>query len=414
MNLSDIRSQIVTKALETDDLTYARVAPYQACDRPLIPSVNASRQLEWTIEMGAGSIYNPSTICGMYAKEIKVRYGARINASVNSKEEIIIESGISKMGPTMILGSVTSEGSVFVTDPVSKRSDHQPGPVVIYGNIYGNNVVIKGKANILGSIIASEDVVIEGSAMVSGVIYSKNGRINIKDTEAYSIIAGGKAKKKEMDIWERDSLLFGIEIGGGVILKHPLIWLKDKEDGIKIHEHVEIKISNKKLPQKFSNVRLSQEDIRPFRDGLVVSRNWRSLSEDPRIFNLMESDQKGILKRSKNFEELVKAFTKDEGEGYLTLDDTGTKIINQHYGDNISISDSVINRSEIGGSRSGGRARSDAKVGSNIRIDESIVNRSDVGDTENEDDEGLFERKKYRKSRVEISDSILNRKKKLE
>ena len=53
--------------------------------------------------------------------------------------------------------------------------------------------------------------------------------------------------------------------------------------------------------------------------------------------------------------------------------------------------------------------------GGTVNISDSIVNRTDFGGSgePEEDDDDVFEKRKYRKSRVEISDSIVNRRKNL-
>lgn len=401
--MSDIKSQIVKTSVETDDMSHAKVHHYQSCDKPLIPSKNPSKQLDWTVELGIGSIYNPNIICGIYAKKTKIRYGARVNSSINSREEIIIENGMAKLGPTLVLGSITSGGTVFIEKPVTTRSDHNDGPAVIYGNIYANDVLIKGNANIYGNVIAHENVVIEGEAMIHGAIYSRKGKIKIEKTEAYSLIAGGDQKKKDADIWENDSPVFGIETCDDIILRYPMIWLKNMKDGIKINEPILIKLQGGKFPEKYNNIYLDQKDVISVNNGLFVSRNWRSLREEPKVFSSYNDNYLKKKIKAKNIDGLMKAFTKDEDEGFLTLNETGTKIIHQHIGDNIKISDSIINRSKIGGSH---KTDSDDETDSEIDIDDSLVHRSS-------EDDDLFEKSKYRRSKIEISDSIVNRRKKI-
>ena len=119
----EIKSQIVTKAIDSDFLTFIKIAPFQICKAPIIPLQNPSKQLEWAVNIGVGAIYHPDITTGIYGSSIRVGYGARIDGSIYARNSVKLESGVGRNGPTLVFGGVASKGD-FLTQGPEKRAHY--------------------------------------------------------------------------------------------------------------------------------------------------------------------------------------------------------------------------------------------------------------------------------------------------
>ena len=390
--MPSIKSQITTDAIETDNLTYVKVAPYQTCKLPLIPLKNPSKQIEWSVNIGTGAIYNPDRKIGIYGHNIKVGYGSRLNGNIHARDCINLEAGCCEKGPTFILGSVSSMNNIFIKKPRNKLDDYSDGSVIINGNVYCKNIEILAPVIIRGNLIAEKNIVIKNNAIISGVIYSKKGKVLIKNATAYSIVVGNSQDPSR--ILDNDSRIkgmkYGLEISGDVELLYPFVWIKNDTNPIKISRPIRVK------SEKDQSILLDEQDILEYRGGILLSRNWRSTLEPSALYDFINTILDHDLISQKNYETYERLFEVDEDYGYVKIDDTGTKIIHKHIsqefitgdkivgekvmgdkvsGDKISIKDSVVTRSQIGNDRKEPKDDGDT-IGKKVEIKDSIVLRS--------------------------------------
>jgi len=299
------------------------------------------------------------------------------------------------------LGSVSSSGTIEIKIPRKKLDDYKEGSVIINGNVYAKNIEINGPAIIRGNLIVEENIVINKRTQVLGIIHSHKGKARLRNTFAYAAIIGNAPKKIGYRTYEEDieRMQFGLETGNNVSFLYPFIWIKRAVDDIKIKSPIRICDSSQRNPHIYNTVELTEVDAKSFNGGTLISRNWRSFREPHSIYEFLSLYLDRNVTSQKNFETYENLFEEDEAMGYATIDDTGTKIITQHIkqeyisgdkvvgekimgdkvrGDKVSIKDSVVTRSKIGGRRDK-KEKGERAVGAKIKIQDSVMTHSNIG-----------------------------------
>ncbi len=344
-----VKAQVTTKAIETDHLRYFKVAPDQVCDESIIPTKEPTRQMDWTVSIGKGAVYNPKIATGIYANVIEIGYGARINGSVYGRSKITIDTGASRIGQTFIYGDVSSPGDIIISAPNKKMRDYKEGSVVVTGNIIGKTIEITSAASIKGNVMAEKDIAISARCTVHGFIYSKNGTVSLEGVSAYGIIAGNKQKPQTEGYGEREAEppATGVSIGRGVSLLVPLIWVKNNMRGIPSITFKEaIRVIDSECADCTINegregamrcaehlqgtcdkyMVLDDNDIMEYLNGTIASNAWRTCREPESDLEMIAKSIDNTLRQMKNEKEILKTFMADEYGHFMTVGDMASKV----------------------------------------------------------------------------------------
>jgi len=199
---------VYRESVKTDNATYAIVEPsvYGGRDNivthPLIPLYDI-RQIDWSVTIGEGAIYNPKEGQGVFGAKIEIGYGAMVRGSVVATGSLAIESGMftSSAGelkeggraelvkrPTSILGDVVSFDT-FIARPGRKLAGYEPGFILVLGSlVLRNKVEISAPLLVGGSmyLIEGREVVFEYREnafktpfLVLGVIYAEKSKLTM-------------------------------------------------------------------------------------------------------------------------------------------------------------------------------------------------------------------------------------------
>ena len=167
-----------------------------------------------TIRIGFGNVIR-GHIAGI--ESVEIEHGSIIVGSITSHGLIKIEYGgygdipNGKQGiPTTICGSIAGKQIMLGTKPQSKTQLKywSERPLLILGNISGDNIRIEGRVVIRGNIYATKNLVVDGTLYITGMILHEDekGKVYIKNTTCYCVISRGT-----------------VEVDHGVTLINPLI-----------------------------------------------------------------------------------------------------------------------------------------------------------------------------------------------
>lgn len=391
----EFTSTITSDKVETDNRTFATVRADQTCEEALIPGEEPFRQLEWSVTLEKGSIYNPEEgSVGIYAEEVDCKYGVQVGADVFGRNGVSLayggaahstlgEDGESPVVGTRVLGTVASEGNVEVTNPASKANDWAQRPVTVYGDLLGSHVTVDRPLFVYGNIVAENTLRVNAPTVVLGDIRSE-GLIEASDLFALTISATGD-----------------IVLGANTATVNPVIHSTDGE--VKLAHRVGLLNSETlaRIQSQNDLDRISfgpwllqedtlwesgvlyQDDISSRGSGTVATRTWRTVTEPEEeyayIQSLVESQVRAFRKDPPDIEQFryagVGSLDEMEGESGVKLAHTGegdivvgsqrksvteqtrTEIDNSEtrvdqsttvHDESTTVEDSVVNRSEVG------------------------------------------------------------------
>ena len=374
-----MKSQITTSAVETDNLTFARVAAGQVCKTPLIPSASPTRQSRWTVNIEREAIYNPDKRTGLFADKVKIGYAARINGSVYGRRYVELETGMADTGSGLINGGVMSSGEVQMLEPKARGPDYRPAPMVVNGPVMGRTISISGEATIKGPLIASDDITISGSATVHGFVQSIHGTVKADRLFSWGLIAGNQLiPTKELS--RRGP---GVSLGRMVTLLTPTIWVKNEYGGVSMPHPVRIlsgpctsctdgdilmcqAFADGKCARREQIRALTHADLEKSSDGLLIHDSWRSLRIDHARVQPVSDWISSNIQVFKNFGSVEKMFREEERARYATIEDLSPHIDQEI----MSITQQITNISNetVMGDR----------VGAKVDIRDSVLSRTNL------------------------------------
>jgi len=179
--------------IKTDNATYAIVEPSvhreisNIVTHPLIP-IHDIRQIDWSVTIGEGAIYNPNEGQGIYGTRVEIGYGSMVRGSVIATNNLIIESGLftsgtgsSKEGeeaeliksPTSIFGDVVSL-YMFIARPGRKLAGYEPGFIEVLGNL-----ILYDRAEVSAPLIIGGSVFLIGHKDISSNFEYREGEFKI-------------------------------------------------------------------------------------------------------------------------------------------------------------------------------------------------------------------------------------------
>lgn len=390
-------STITSDKVETDNRTFATVRADQTCEEPLIPGEEPFRQLEWSVTLEKGSVYNPEEEgIGIYAQEIDCKYGVQVGGDMFGRQEISLASGgaaHSSLGGeeetpvigTRVLGTVASDGSIEITEPASKAEDWHERPVTIYGDLFGARLTIDRPLFVYGNVVAEESLRVDAPTVVLGDAHS-GGSLEASDLFALTVSAeedvvlGTNAvtvnpvvRAAEGSVTIADSV--------GLLDSATLATIQEKND----LDHISVGPWIFQEEALWDGAALYPEDIMSNGEGEVATRTWRTVTEPEEeyayIQSLVESHVREFRKNPPDIEQFRYA-----GIGSLDQIDDGSGVEISHAGDGDIVMGSQQKqvteetRTRIDNSETHVDQSTEVNDESTT-VKDSVVNRSDI-DTE--------------------------------
>jgi hypothetical protein len=391
----EFTSTITSDKVETDNRTFATVRADQTCEEALIPGEEPFRQLEWSVTLEKGSVYNPEEeATGIYAEEIDCKYGVQIGGDMFGRNGISLAHGgsvHSSLGDdeenpvigTRVLGTVASEGKVEVTEPASKAEDWEERPVTIYGDLFGSHITIDRPLLVYGNIVAENTLRVDAPTVVLGDVRSE-GIIEASDLFALTIFA------------TKD-----IVLGTNAVTINPVVHSAEGE--VTLADRVGVLDSGTLATIQEENDLdriafgpwlfeedalwepsvLYQDDVMSHGDGEVATRTWRTVTEPSEeyayIQSLVESQVRAFRKDPPDIEQFRYA-----GLGSVDDMESGPGVEIAHTGDGDIVmgsqQKSVTETTHTAIDNSETRVDQSTEVhDESTTVEDSVVNRSEIG-----------------------------------